>query len=58
MTNVTHRALLAAGGAAVRFNAPMSEGRARRVVDWIGELDAGTVVDFGCGLAQHFLPEL
>jgi SAM-dependent methyltransferase len=49
------RALLEAGAAAVRFNAPLGDDRARRLVaDALAE-QPGLVVDFGCGQAELLL---
>lgn len=42
------RNLMAAGAAAVRFNAPLGERRATKIVEFVGA-NARTVVDLGCG---------
>lgn len=43
------RALFAAGAAALRFNAPLSDRRADGLVDFIAEGAPASVVDLGCG---------
>jgi len=53
-----HRTLLRAGARAVRFDAPLGETRATKLVDAISATAPDTVVDLGCGRGELLLRTL